>query len=461
MFNLIVACTKSYGIGPEPFKSSEDRKLFRKLTLGNVVVMGRVTYEIIGVLPGRKNIVLSATNIDVDDNRVINDNRVMVFNDIVKCILYLNTCEEDIYIIGGGAVYTYFLMNGLIQRIYLSMINIDLDCGINLDIDYIRDNYRLVSSDASTTEMNASTTNEFVLNVYEYVNKEELSVNKLISRALTSQHATLDRTAVGTSHVFGAFLEFDLRNDTLPACTSKRISIKNNFIELMWMLSGSTDATVLERQNIRIWARNTSREFLDARGLTNYPVGDIGPTYGFNIRHFGAEYRDCKADYTGEGTDQLAQLIEGIRGSKLVHNRRLLINLWNPEQLDACALPPCLFCYIFNVTDDGYLNCMMIQRSSDISLAGGWNILTGSLLVHMLARICGYRPGVLYWSIGDVHIYTNQQDYARKLVSREPRCFPKLYFTEDAPRDSILDFRYEHLQIVGYKPYKAMVGTIN
>lgn len=37
-------------------------------------------------------------------------------------------------------------------------------------------------------------------------------------------------------------------------------------------------------------------------------VGDLGPVYGFQWRHFGAEYKGMHADYTGQGVDQLAQV---------------------------------------------------------------------------------------------------------------------------------------------------------
>ena len=58
------------------------------------------------------------------------------------------------------------------------------------------------------------------------------------------------------------------------------------FEELMLYLRGQTDNKILVEKNIHIWDGNTTREFLDSRGLTEYPVGDMGETYGFNFRHF-------------------------------------------------------------------------------------------------------------------------------------------------------------------------------
>lgn len=48
-------------------------------------------------------------------------------------------------------------------------------------------------------------------------------------------------------------------------------------------------------------------------GLTEREEGDLGPVYGFQWRHFGAEYTDMHADYTGKGVDQLAECINKIK----------------------------------------------------------------------------------------------------------------------------------------------------
>ena len=57
-------------------------------------------------------------------------------------------------------------------------------------------------------------------------------------------------------------------------------------------------------------------------------AGDLGPVYGFQWRHFGAEYRGMDADYTGEGVDQLQQVIELINNDP--HSRRIMLSAWNP-----------------------------------------------------------------------------------------------------------------------------------
>ena len=71
--------------------------------------------------------------------------------------------------------------------------------------------------------------------------------------------------------------------------------------ELFWFIRGSTNAKDLQEKNVRIWDGNSSRAFLDSVGLNHREEGDLGPVYGFQWRHFGAEYKDMHADYSGQG----------------------------------------------------------------------------------------------------------------------------------------------------------------
>ena len=64
--------------------------------------------------------------------------------------------------------------------------------------------------------------------------------------------------------------------------------------------------------------------------------GDLGPVYGFQWRHFGAEYSDMHADYTGQGVDQLQQVIDTIKNKP--NDRRIIMCAWNPK--GDHSLPP-------------------------------------------------------------------------------------------------------------------------
>lgn len=64
---------------------------------------------------------------------------------------------------------------------------------------------------------------------------------------------------------------------------------------IFWLLQGSTNANELSEKGVKIWNANGSRAFLDNLGFTDRDVGDLGPVYGFQWRHCGAEYKDMYA----------------------------------------------------------------------------------------------------------------------------------------------------------------------
>lgn len=80
--------------------------------------------------------------------------------------------------------------------------------------------------------------------------------------------------------------------------------------ELIWFIKGSTNAKELSDKDVHIWDANSSREFLDSCGFTDREEGDLGPVYGFQWRHFGAEYKSMNDDYTGQGKQRIKYMIK-------------------------------------------------------------------------------------------------------------------------------------------------------
>lgn len=109
--------------------------------------------------------------------------------------------------------------------------------------------------------------------------------------------------------------------------TTKKVNFDAILKELLWFISGSTDSKKLAEMGVHIWDANGSLEFLKLNGFNDREEGDLGPVYGFQWRHSGAKYVDCKTDYKGQGVDQLADLIEKIKTNP--SDRRLLLCAWN------------------------------------------------------------------------------------------------------------------------------------
>ena len=182
-------------------------------------------------------------------------------------------------------------------------------------------------------------------------------------------------------------------------------------------------------------------------------MGDLGPVYGFQWRHFGAKYVDMHTDYTGQGVDQLAECIEKIKNNP--EDRRIIMSAWNPADLTKMALPPChMFCQFYVDTEKNEVSCQMYQRSADMGLGVPFNIASYALLTHMIAHVTGRKPGDFIHTIGDAHIYSNHVDALKEQLTRRPRPFPKLVINPE--KKDIDDFCFEDFEVIGYNPHKTI-----
>lgn len=209
----------------------------------------------------------------------------------------------------------------------------------------------------------------------------------------------------------------------------------------------------MAEKDIHIWDGNGSREFLDSRGLGHREEGDLGPVYGFQWRHFGAQYKTMHDDYSGQGVDQLAECIDKIKNNP--EDRRIIMSAWNPAALSEMALPPChMFCQFYVDTEKNELSCQMYQRSADMGLGVPFNIASYALLTHMMAHVTGRKPGDFVHTIGDAHIYLNHVDALKTQLERSPRPFPKISINPE--KKNIDDFVMEDFKVTGYSPHKTI-----
>jgi thymidylate synthase len=256
-----------------------------------------------------------------------------------------------------------------------------------------------------------------------------------------------DRTGVGTKSIFGAQMRFNLR-DQFPLLTTKRVFWRGVAEELLWFIAGNTDASTLSQKNVRIWDANGSRDFLDKRGLHHREEGDLGPVYGFQWRHFGADYVDMHTDYSGQGVDQLAQVIHTIRTNP--NDRRIIMSAWNPPDIPKMALPPCHAFVQFYVCN-GELSCQLYQRSADMGLGVPFNIASYSLLTYMIAHVCHLKPGDFVHTLGDAHVYLNHIQPLTLQLQRSPRPFPRLEIRR--PLTEIDHFVTQDFILHDYQPH--------
>lgn len=248
--------------------------------------------------------------------------------------------------------------------------------------------------------------------------------------------------------IFGATMHFDLTDNSIPFLTTKKLAWKTCLRELLWFISGSTDNKKLQEKNVKIWNDNASRNFLDSQGLSHLNENDLGPVYGHQWRHFNASYKDCKSDYSGQGIDQLNNVIKILKDPKQRCSRRIILSAWNPCQLEEMALPPCHVLMQFNVSEGKYLSCSLYQRSGDVGLGVPFNIASYSLLTHLIAKHCNLEAKEFLYYLGNTHIYDNHLEILKNQISREPLQFPKIRIKNSY--DKIEDYKEEDFEILDY-----------
>ena len=269
-----------------------------------------------------------------------------------------------------------------------------------------------------------------------------------------------NRTGVDTYAISGTIFQHNMAGG-FPLLTTKKTAYKCARSELEFFIKGMTDKRWLQEQKNHIWDEwctpskvsyghddETKRKMAEER--------DLGPIYGFQWRHFDADYRGIEGtqdfrgniiSYDGEGVDQLAKIVNTLKTNPM--DRRMIVSAWNPKVLEEQALPPCH--YGFQVTAIGNkLNLSWNQRSVDVPLGLPFNIASYATLLHLLAKEGGFEEGTLTGFLQDTHVYENQIEGLKEQLGREPLTLPKI---ETENFSSIFDWNYQDTKLVDYKSH--------
>ncbi|PPS05946.1 hypothetical protein GOBAR_AA14713 [Gossypium barbadense] len=510
-YQIVVAATKDWGIGKDgklPWKLPSDLKFFKDVTLTtsdsgkkNAVIMGRKTWESIPLqyrpLPGRLNVVLTRSgsfDIATAENVVICGSMTSALELLAASPYCLSI--EKVFVIGGGQIFESLNAAGC-DAIHITEIETSIECDtfmpaidssvfqpwyssfpvVENNIRYCFATYVRVrtfavehfSQDCDQVLDNKLDSSKFEIQNFSFLPKmifekhEEYLYLNMIQDIISEGNLKGDRTGTGTLSKFGCQMRFNLRK-TFPLLTTKacillllvsiclqKVFWRGVVEELLWFISGSTNAKVLQEKGIHIWDGNASREFLDSIGLTDREEGDLGPVYGFQWRHFGARYTDMHADYTGQGFDQLLDVIDKIKNNP--NDRRIILSAWNPSDLKLMALPPCHMFAQFYVAN-GELSCQMYQRSCDMGLGVPFNIASYALLTCMIAHVCDLVPGDFIHVLGDTHVYSTHVRPLQEQLQKLPKPFPILKINPE--KNNIDSFVASDFKLIGYDPHKKI-----
>lgn len=270
-----------------------------------------------------------------------------------------------------------------------------------------------------------------------------------------------DRTGTGILSIFSPTpIRYTLSNYQVPCFTTKKILWKKTWIELLWFISGSTDSLELKKRGVNWWNDNTTNDFMEKNGLP-FRKGEIGPIYGHAWRHYGQKYiplneRNSNDENEDQGLDQLSRLIERIQNVKngdMYHARRLILLSYNPSCQG--VLDPCHMFTQFSVRGE-HLDAILYQRSCDLFLGGQINVLSYSLLTHMIAKICGLKARYFTHHIGDAHVYKNHIEQCKLQMTRSELNKPFISFRKGKSYNSIDDFADEDLIMCDYHHHNSI-----
>jgi len=411
----------------------------------NAVLMGSNTYYSIPQkyrpLDNRLNFIISNNNYYKIKNENIKNNNTFLFRSIEESIKALKHKKEveNLYVIGGESIYNYFMNKNYFDELLLSEICKPTITYGDVFFPKLPKHFERINSSVCP---NHTITENDVLSYVDNKKHPEVEyrinhyINTLHNKKNTSENQYLDilsdviktgdirksRNATTISK-FGLKMDFDLEKG-FPLLTTKKVYWKGVKEELMWFIRANTDSKILSNNGVNIWNDNSNREFLDNIGLNEYKEGDCGPIYGFQWRHFNAQYKGTYKDYQGKGVDQLQNCIDLINNDYT--SRRIFMSAWNPEQMDQMVLPPCHVSYQFYVTNYNKLDCQMYQRSGDLFLGIPFNIASTALLTSIIAKMTGRTPGKISIIIGDAHIYEDHIDQVKEQLTRRPYKFPTL-----------------------------------
>lgn len=263
----------------------------------------------------------------------------------------------------------------------------------------------------------------------------------LVRYVLENGKPKSDPQKVGNVAVCGYQMRFDM-NDGFPLITTRSLngSWKSLVYELLWFLSGSTKTADLNKNGVHFWDIWATPEICEPLGLE---PGDLGPIYGKQWRAFngGGE----------KPVDQIEQLIDDLKRNP--DSRRLVVTSWNPVDANKVFVAPC-HCFFKFFHAQGELSLHLFQRSADVPIGIPFNIAEYSLLLMMVAQVTGFKAKEFVHTLSDTHIYLNQVEQMKELLTREPRLLPRVKINPDVK--NIFDFRFEDFTLVGYDPHPPM-----
>lgn len=270
----------------------------------------------------------------------------------------------------------------------------------------------------------------------------------ILDRILKEGKLKHNRTGVETLSISGTMIEFDMSTGKFPLLTTKKMGLKNICAELEMFIKGIANKEFLQERNCHIWDEwanptkvpygndeESKRKMLEEK--------DLGKIYGYQWNNFN-----------DSGINQLKNVIETLKTNP--SDRRMLVSAWNPQQLGEMALPPCHYCFQL-LSNDGYVDLLWNQRSSDFPLGVPYDLASYAMLLTLICQQVKMKPGKVIGFFADSHIYVNQIEGVKEQLKRTPLEQPSVKILNASdPNWTIWDWKYTDFELLDYQSHPAI-----
>ncbi len=257
----------------------------------------------------------------------------------------------------------------------------------------------------------------------------------ILAHGISSQDQSVrarweDGNPAHTIKKFGVINRYDLAEE-FPILTLRPTYLKSAIDEMLWIWQKKSNN--INELNSHVWD-----SWADAEG-------SIGKAYGYQL---GIKHKYPEGEF-----DQVDRTLYDLRHNP--YSRRIMVNMYNHDDLHQMNLYPCAYSMTFNVTGTK-LNAILNQRSQDILVANNWNVCQYAILVHMLAQVSELEVGELVHVIADAHIYDRHIPLITELIQRPSYPAPKLLINPD--KKDFYDFKVEDFTLECYQSGAQIVN---
>lgn len=225
------------------------------------------------------------------------------------------------------------------------------------------------------------------------------------------------------------------KSGEVPITNLRKQAWKTAIKELLWIYKDRCNSVVnlKEKYNVNYWDSWANEE------------GSLGTAYGYQTA------KTFKSPETGKYINQVHRLIEQLKENPL--NRRLIITLYDVDDLSEMTLIPCAFMTMWTVVGDK-LNMTLIQRSGDFLAAagpGGINSFQYYVLLRMVAQVTGYEAGEMVHFVQNLHIYDKHIEMVKEVITKDSdKPQPTLWINPDVK--DFDSFTIDDFKLLDYHP---------